>query len=250
MTSTATTSATVSKMRRIFATHGLPLTLVSDNGPSFVGEEFKDFLLKNGVRHILTAPYHPSSNGQAERMVRVFKESMRCLSKGDIETKLYRLLFAYRLTPSTSTGKSPAELVFQRQPRSHFDRMLPKSSKENKDPEDLKENKKDKGKKVTVFKENDLVWVKNFGEGKKWIVGTIIKRTSKVNYQVASNDKILHRHVDQLIVRVPKVDNTPKVREDISKEKEEVPAVNETITKEARPKRQSNPPTWTKDFRM
>ena len=250
VTSTATASATVGKMRRIFATHGLPLTLVSDNGPSFVGEEFKDFLLKNGVRHILTAPYHPSSNGQAERMVRVFKESMRCLSEGDIETRLYRLLFAYRMTPSTATGKSPAELLFQRQPRSQFDRMLPKSSKENEDPKDPKENKKDKEKKVRVFEENDSVWVKNFGEGKKWVAGTILKRTSKVNYQVASNDKILHRHIDQLIVRVPKVGTTPKVREDTTKEKDKAPAVNETITKEARPKRQSNPPTWTKDFRM
>ena len=77
-----------------------------------------------------------------------------------------------------------------------------------------------------------------------------LKRTSKVNYQVSSNDKILHRHIDQLIVRVPKVDTTPKVREETTKEKDKTKAVNETITKEARPKRQSNPPSWTKDFRM
>ena len=61
--------------------------IVSDNGPSFVGKEFTEFLKRNGVRHILTASYHPASNGQAERDVRVFKESMKTLLIGDIETK-------------------------------------------------------------------------------------------------------------------------------------------------------------------
>ena len=168
---TATAIATVGKMRRIFATHGLPLTLVSDNGPAFVGEEFEQFVEKNGVRHILTAPYHPSSNGQAERMVRVFKESMKCLSEGDVETRLQRLLFAYRMTPNTTTGKSPAELLFQRQPRTQLDRMLPKPNKENKDPQEAK-NKG--GKKVREFEEKDLVWAKNFGEGERWAVGKLV----------------------------------------------------------------------------
>ena len=49
--SCATANATVGRMRRIFATHGLPLVVVSDNGPAFVGEEFEHFMQKNGVRH-------------------------------------------------------------------------------------------------------------------------------------------------------------------------------------------------------
>ena len=49
--------------------YGLPETVVSDNGPQFIAEEFYSFLTSNGVWHDQTAPYHPSSNGLAERAV-------------------------------------------------------------------------------------------------------------------------------------------------------------------------------------
>ena len=108
----------MTRLRKIFALHGLPQVIVSDNGPAFIGPEIKEFFQKNGVRHLYTAPYHPASNGQAERMVQTFKESMKKLQHGDIETKLSRLLFGYRTTPSSVTGKTPAELLFNRQLRS------------------------------------------------------------------------------------------------------------------------------------
>ena len=125
MMSNSTSPATVSRLRRIFASHGLPQVVVSDNGPAFVGKEFKDFLRRNNIRHVLTAPYHPASNGQAERMVRTFKESMKVLQYGDIETKLSRLLFSYRITPHSLTGKSPSELLYKRQIRSAFHMLKP-----------------------------------------------------------------------------------------------------------------------------
>ena len=60
----ATYSAKV--LRKWFAMNGLSHIIVSDNGPSFASSEFGEFLKSNGVRHMFTAPYHPSSNGQAE----------------------------------------------------------------------------------------------------------------------------------------------------------------------------------------
>ena len=56
------TSKTVEKLRFVFATHGLPQTIVSDNGPSFTSDEF---MQANGIGHITSAPYHPSINGLA-----------------------------------------------------------------------------------------------------------------------------------------------------------------------------------------
>ena len=61
------------KLRMLFAQFGLPETIVSDNGSCFVSNEFESFLQSYGIKHITTAPYHPSSNGLAERAVQVLK---------------------------------------------------------------------------------------------------------------------------------------------------------------------------------
>ena len=66
----ATSSVTIDKMRSTFASHGLPEIVVSDNGSNFVSSEFKSFLQKNGIKHITSAPYHPSTNGLVERAVK------------------------------------------------------------------------------------------------------------------------------------------------------------------------------------
>ena len=65
--STATSATTIDVLRAIFATHGLPEAFVTDNGPQFTSAEFKTFVEKNGIRHLRSAPYHPATNGLAER---------------------------------------------------------------------------------------------------------------------------------------------------------------------------------------
>ena len=73
-TSSATSTATIQMLQTMFAHYGLPRTLVSDSGTCFTSQEFEDFLKVNGIQHIKTAPYHPQSNGLAERM---YKHSRR-----------------------------------------------------------------------------------------------------------------------------------------------------------------------------
>ena len=58
--------ATIKALRNMFATHGIPETIVSDNGSGFISCEFWDFTMKKGIQHIKTAPYHPASNGLAQ----------------------------------------------------------------------------------------------------------------------------------------------------------------------------------------
>ena len=68
-----TSAATIEHLRSIFATHGLPEMLISDNGSVFTSSEFEEFTKQIGIRHVRSAPYHPASNGLAERVVQTFK---------------------------------------------------------------------------------------------------------------------------------------------------------------------------------
>lgn len=68
-------------MRQAFSTHGLLDTIVSDNGTCYTGATFSEFCRKRGRRHVTIAPRHPSSNGLAERYVRIIKEGMKKLEK-------------------------------------------------------------------------------------------------------------------------------------------------------------------------
>ena len=114
-------------LRSMFARHGLPKQLVSDNGPQFTLTEFADFMKGNRIKHILSAPYHPASNGLAERFVQTLKRAMKASAK-DGKTLLHRLaefLFTYRSTLHATTNVSPIELFQQRKLRTHFDMMKP-----------------------------------------------------------------------------------------------------------------------------
>ncbi|XP_029171893.1 uncharacterized protein K02A2.6-like [Nylanderia fulva] len=77
ITKNITSNTTIKCCRQIFSTFGIPEVVVSDNGRYFVSSEFKNFLKCNGVIHKTTAPFHPATNGQAERFVQTFKQMLR-----------------------------------------------------------------------------------------------------------------------------------------------------------------------------
>ena len=121
----ATSSATIRYLRQVFAQFGVPESIVSDNGTQFVTSEFKEFCQMNSIRHIQTAPYHPSSNGMAERSVQVIKQGIRKQSTGTLNDRISRVLFQYRITPHSTTGSSPSELLIGRRLCSRLDLLKP-----------------------------------------------------------------------------------------------------------------------------
>lgn len=118
-----TAAATVKALREIFCRFGLPRVIVSDNGPQFIASEFRDFCISNNITHIRATPYHPKTNGLAERAVRTFKERFTAIksSSSDVNLTLQRFLMSYRNTPHKSTGRSPAELLLGRRIRTKLD---------------------------------------------------------------------------------------------------------------------------------
>ena len=124
----STTTAQTMIEKLIFATHGLPRILTTDNGPQFTSAKFQAFLKANGIRHIRSSPYHPATNGLAERAVQSFKEHLKRFRDGSLAEKLAKFLAWYRLTPHSTTGVPPAELLFGRRPRSKLDLLKPNLS--------------------------------------------------------------------------------------------------------------------------
>ena len=72
-----TAICTIQELRSVFATHGLPEMIVTDNGTEFTSNEFQEFTTRNGIRHTKTAPYHPASNGLAERECKPLKKDLK-----------------------------------------------------------------------------------------------------------------------------------------------------------------------------
>ena len=105
-TNSPSAAAAIEHLRTIFSQFGIPETIVSDNAACFTGEEFKDFVTSNGIKHITSAPHHPASNGLAERAVQIVKSGLKKLTEGTFNTRLAKILFAYRITPQATTGVS------------------------------------------------------------------------------------------------------------------------------------------------
>lgn len=227
---------TIEKLRRVFATHGIPKKIVTDNGPSFVSEEFKRFTRENGIKHIFSAPYHPSSNGLAERGVQTVKQALRQMKDGDsIEEKLTRFLFTYRITPHSTTGVAPAEMLMGRKLRSKFDLLYPDVPEKVLDKQSAQKKSHDNSVPVRTFSEGDPVFVENFpSHNPKWIAGVVQEVKGPLSYLVQlTGGRCVRRHVDSVRAREtietpPPDSNWPMVSSDDTSEPTMQPMGTET----------------------
>ena len=107
----STSQEVISHLKAIFARHGIPETVISDNGPQYSSAEFSKFGQEWGFTHVTSSPKYPQSNGEAERTVQTIKN---LLTKAEDP---HEALLAYRATP-LENGFSPAELCMGRRLRS------------------------------------------------------------------------------------------------------------------------------------
>ena len=105
-------------------------------------------------------------------------------------------LIKYRITPQSTTGLSPAQLLMGRRLRTHLDLLHPDISKVQD-----KQQKEVSGKAPRTFKVGDKLFAKNF-HGTKWIPVVVSKVTGPLSYHVNTSDGLtLRRHVDHLRIR-------------------------------------------------
>ena len=81
--------------KNIFTRFGTPKAIISDGGKHFCNYQFKTLLLKYGVKHRVTTPYHPQTSGQVKVFNRELKrilEKMVNTSRRDWSLKLDDIL--------------------------------------------------------------------------------------------------------------------------------------------------------------
>ena len=122
-TNSTSTRSTLELLEQDFAHFGYPQAIVSDNGPAFTSQEFQEWCRSHGITHLTGAPYHPATNGAAERMVQTFKKALKKASLPPRHA-IHQFLMQYRRTP-TPNGFSPSELLNNRQIRTLVDSLVP-----------------------------------------------------------------------------------------------------------------------------
>ena len=76
----------------VWKLHGLPLRVVSDRGPNFVSRCMRDLTKALQIKQKLSTAYHPQTDGQSERMIRVLKQYLRMYVNSDMTQEWDRLL--------------------------------------------------------------------------------------------------------------------------------------------------------------
>lgn len=127
-------------------------------------------------------PYHPSTNGLAERAVQSFKQALRMNTTGSIHDRLQRFLFKYRITPHSTTGISPAELLFGRRPHSILDCFQPEINMKVELKQNQQKQYHDPSKKL---RPQDKVLVEKFDSNPhKWLPGQVEAITGPCSYRI------------------------------------------------------------------
>lgn len=112
--SSTSADCVITHIKSFFARHGIPQSVVSDNGPQYNCREFRQFAEQYGFQHNTSSPLYPQANGKADKGVQIVK---RLLKKArDSETDPYLALLSYRTAP-LACGASPAELLMGRKLR-------------------------------------------------------------------------------------------------------------------------------------
>jgi hypothetical protein len=174
----------------IFASHGIPLSIVSDNGPAFIAREFNEFCAAHGIDHIFSPDYHPESNGLAERAVQFFKNKLDKHERGDLDIMLPCIMAQQHVTPHASLqGLSPADVFVSRKVRGPFENLLSLNSHAS----EAEVNPK--------FAVGNRVIVYLRGSRKEFALGTVTGIIGRGVYEVFRDDGVtIRRHQNHIRV--------------------------------------------------
>lgn len=188
-----TSSTVICELRNIFATFGIPRKVMSDNGTAFISQEIKSFYHSNGITAVTSAPYHPATNGQAERMVQQLKKALAKGEKDTVKRTLARFLYKQHTTVHTATGKTPAWMFLGRELPSPLQRLLQRPTYDP--PTTLITSDSTHSQDFSV---GQAVWIRNFPSGRTWTAGVITRRLGPRSWMIDTEEGQERRHMDHI----------------------------------------------------
>ena len=102
-------SKTITHLRELFTAEGIPAVVMSDNGPPFNGEEFRQFACDFDFMHTTSSPHFHQSNGFIEAMVKKVKHAYKKTDRSP--NAQARALLQLCDTPIMADLPSPAEIL-------------------------------------------------------------------------------------------------------------------------------------------
>ena len=221
----ATADTTINALHKFFSSFGLPEEIVSDNGTQFTAHQFQTFCERNGIKHSKTPPYHPASNGAAERAVAVVKHAVQKMGTTiPLNIRIARFLLVYHTTPHATTEMRPDELFLRRRLRSRLTLTQPCLSARVEKHQLQQKHTHDSLRPLRTFTIEAPVWVRNQRGLKQWVPGKIVRQKGPVTYLVQVGGKVRFCHVDHLLTR--RLASTIKLNENNSASRPALPDGN------------------------
>ena len=133
-------------------------------------------------------------------MVQTFKRAIERMHNLPIQDRFSKFQLTYRLTPHTTTGVVPAELLMGLRPCSLLDNLIPDLSQKVEYRQVKQKLSHDSSKSVRNFEVGDIVFAETFtGKSPKRISRKMREVTGPLSYVVELTDgRIMRRHVDSI----------------------------------------------------
>ena len=210
-------STVIQHIKSIFARHGIPEVVISDNGPQYSSEEFQRFSTTWGFVHKTSSPTYPQSNGFAERTVQTVKNLLTKAKATNQDP--YLSVLSYRNTPFQQIG-SPAQRLMNRRLRTdlptHHKELFPKLADFKATRKALEERKLEQkryydrsAKALQPLYPNDSVRMCQKG---KWEPAIVIDvNETPRSYHVRTPDGSTFRRNRRHLLQVPKSDENEQI---------------------------------------
>ena len=152
------TDTIIKQMEQVFTMFGYLDTLISDNDQQFTSNDFEFYLQTHNIKHQLISPYWTQTDGEVERFNRTIIKAIKCTLTENKDSKeaLQQFLLMYRTTPHTTTGISPAQMLFQHIPNNGLPTIQRSKSTVNNRETNYREQSKERIDKKRFTKHKDF----------------------------------------------------------------------------------------------